>query len=345
VAVRGPAGWRYEDNPRGGVEVWHGSPEHAGSGGFTPPSGGASLFSFDAEDDWSEPFHDEKDLASSADLEATAVLAELSRQTEEDRPFLTRTHEPSAGQRDLLARAAIDPGVRLTQIHKDLLGLNEDCQEEIDAYFAGGGLRSVGYWRRRTGPPRAACAQLLTELLALRPGNDRGNVLAVGSGSELQAELARRLPKARVQAQPCWDAAPHEQFDLLLWIEGPALRPKSQDLCHAWERLAPGGVLLASTLVGAPFDVALAGRATADPRDLAEAGRTALAAAGFVEPQAHDVTRTTWLRFQCHCREYFFTKLMFRQIDETLHREILNALPGGGLVVEGYLLLAGRRQE
>src|SRR5262249_15379255 len=30
VAVHGPGGWRYEPNPRGGTEIWHGAHEHAG---------------------------------------------------------------------------------------------------------------------------------------------------------------------------------------------------------------------------------------------------------------------------------------------------------------------------
>ena len=35
VAVAGAAGWRYEDNPRGGIEVWHGSLDHHGGDGMS----------------------------------------------------------------------------------------------------------------------------------------------------------------------------------------------------------------------------------------------------------------------------------------------------------------------
>ncbi len=363
VAVRSPSGWHYEPNPRGGTEIWHGSFAHAGWGlasgkaldGPGPYAGAGS--------DGAIPCHTLADLTPiAADVEALLhlgeggdeggdlphVLADLAcpeEVLEQHRRFAPAEFE---ARRDRAGRA--HPLRRLATGPKDLIGLTEEVADELAIYFEGD-WRGVGYWRDEGVSPRQAGEQLLVELLALLPDPAEGaprSILAIGTGAAgLKAPLSRLSLNATVTTpadNPDGSAMlPAAAFDAVVWVEGPSAVDRPRALRRVGHALKPGGWLLAADLIGSPLHREDLLRRDTDTALLVRSYEQDLRAAGLVDGRILEVTRETWERFYRHSREYFGAKLLFQQIDQEQHARILEALPGGGLVVATYLLVSARK--
>lgn len=383
IAKDGPAGWRYELNPRGGTEVWHGSLDHAG---IDPDDGGNGdrLFT----DPWSDgegelpyaelasrihlvsnpytapPEVEEADLERELVYEMFAVLGDLRDPPTQPRDFAMADVEAEQDwqQRD-------NPARRAAAAPPDLLGLSEDLADELRAYFSGT-FRNVGYWRDEGFSPRQACEQLIHELLTFLPAEQTAgpfSLLAIGSGAEALAAFVRRVrPAATVTAlenpalhrlaelgsQPRAPMikspghrteVPGRTYDVVLWVEGPSTGPRAVALHQTWALLRPGGWFVGTDLLGSPHaDEAGLFRDT----NLTELLRTCeadLLAAGFEGVRLIEATRETWSRFYRHSREFFAAKLLLQQMDQDRYRQILEALPGGKLVVAAYVFLSATR--
>ena len=127
VAVRGPTGWQFQHNPRGGTEIWHGSLDHAVQ---------------DSGDD------SRREQNRAEVLNCDDVIYRIGQQTSPN-----------------IANAA-DPFLRLATTPSDLDGLNESVDDELDGYF-GSKLRNVGYWPLKTTKPYDACRALVDQLCNL----------------------------------------------------------------------------------------------------------------------------------------------------------------------------------
>ena len=103
--------------------------------------------------------------------------------------------------------------------------------------------------------------------------------------------------------------------------------------------LRPGGRMLAADFVGTPVEQEGALLAAPGGAEAVAGCQRDLGRAGLVEARAFDVTGATWLPFFRHSREFFATKLLFRQVDPEQHDRVLAALPGGGLAVAAYVLV------
>lgn len=360
VAVRGPAGWRYEFNPQGGTEIWHGSVDHAGLAaqaeesvqpGFDLwPTADDSLrracpgwFPYDVEwiSDLSAPGNGE-----SEDL--IRALTDLACQDENVEPHDSFAVQALEAVPERHARA--DPVQQLARIPAHLVGLTEDVACEIDQYF-GGGPCNVGYWHLDTKSPRQATRQLVRELLAYLPpelGTRRGaKALILGTDTAGHAREAERVcplllftpaaAPAEVVLQELADAT----YDLVIWLGGPDNGHRAASWAEAARVLRPGGRFVGCVL---PVCSLEPNGPVHETRELVEMYRTSLADAGFDVPQVEDVTHTTWVRFYQHSREYFAAKLLLQQLDREQHNRILAALPGGNAGVDACLLASAIRR-
>lgn len=349
VAVKGVHGWRFEENPRGGLEVFHGALGHRAEDtpfGLAPPR-------------WrtDEARADAGEMLRERALIEEAVGAAPSEEALRD-ALATSTGDTRAlfpGGR------ALDP---LLGLEMAALGTPETVEEEVDLYFGMEDLRNVGYWRAERSTPAEACRALVEELLApLRSAASPTAVLVIGAGGgtiaaeclrlphcgevtvaafdRREAKRARqREPRTRVlrvkEAKPCFGRA---AFDVVLWVEGPGRRDRRRALEAARVALRQGGRLLAADLVRSAN-----GHGAAVPRrgssDAVERYAADLRAAGFGDAAVIDATRETWWRFFQHSREHFKTKWLLQEIDPERQEQVLEALPGGRAAVEAYLLVS-----
>jgi SAM-dependent methyltransferase len=349
IAVEGPFGWRYEDNPLGGLEVWHGAPENAGraTGSFpTKPARAIPLFADNlmacpevvaalSQDD-----SPTADAPPGADGERRELLQSLLRSGR----ALTGEHAVTAfeGRHERVWGA--DPVRELAAAESDLVGLTEDIEEELRQYSGAGGLRNVGYWRHEASTPQLAAGQLVKELLAAGLPERPATVLALGPDAAALARYLRQHWPAATVSDVATEAGlaplPDGSVDIVLWVEGPSATDRAAALRAVRRVLKSGGRLLAADLLGGPEEAADTLLALPDAAKLVEAYQADLAGSGFVKAQVVNVTRQTWSRFYRHSREHFAAKLLLNQLDQPQYDRILKALPGGGMVVAAYVAVS-----
>ncbi len=350
IAVRGPFGWRYEDNPLGGLEIWHGAPENAGGRqGSYPLTPTATLPLFadelisspDIVAALSQDRSKGSDLLDGADGERQELLQALLRSGR----ALTGEHAVGAFEARHHRVWGPDPLRKLAATEADLVGLAEQIEDELREYFGAGSLRNVGYWRNEASTPQLAGTQLVTELLAALPPESPSRVLALGAdAATLTAHLRRRWPAAEVTGgNPEAAPGPGDSFEVVVWLEGPGNVDRAVRLGAVCRLLKPGGRLLAADLIGGPEEEADRLLDLPDSAALVQAYQADLASAGFVDGNVVDITRQTWARFYRHSREFFTGKLLLQQIDSDTFTSLLRALPGGGMVVAAYVAVSATR--
>lgn len=361
VAVKSASGWHYEDNPRGGLEIWHGSLDHApqvdADGNLRYPSPLGEL---------SPPPHVEHRGYEHLGIDPYSPESRSAMYL----PDELDAYSAAEVQRAVFNSSRLGPVLELALADKDLVGLSETVEDEVASYFSQSEVRNVGYWRRESDPPRGAALRLARELLAMLPNlpNPKFAVLAdgaaaikkrlekkYGEGSALivrPGDLGGRPPKRgwfsrrKPQRDPTLAELPDASIDVLIWIEGPSRHGLSRSLDEAARALRPGGCLLTADLIGARHEEL----AALNARDVSTAAAdqrysTALSQAGFAALQIVDITENGWARYYHHSRQYFLTKLLLQQIDQDRHNEILQALPGGGLAVEAQLLVSAQKHH
>jgi hypothetical protein len=383
VAVKGPTEWRYEMNPLGGTEVWHGHLAHAGDGPnfgaevpVKSPNCPAATQSWPGEDGGEayrilgtlvEPLKEEAPAPADAEgnipeWEAYSFIGDIVNLD----PYVGVTTRHDTEQIDSLleARKINSPHKALGSEDKQLVGLAGDVTEELNTYFGSDDLHNVGYWLELANTPKQACEQLVHELLVLLPPQEGINTfLVLGRGArtvserihelrpsaEITALVDGKLPRggiskgfkvARLKRRrfPFANAA----FDAAIWIEGPTEGGSRTDgLPEVARVLKPGARLLATELMTQAIPATDQVEASAEiGTGLIERYRQQLTQVKLANAKVADITRLSWLRFFRSSRDYFATKLLFKQIDRELHGKVLAALPGGGRAIEGYLFIS-----
>ncbi|MEP0847771.1 MAG: hypothetical protein HRF50_13250 [Phycisphaerae bacterium] len=364
VAVRYPGGFRYEDNPRGGIEVWHGAPRDGVVGDAAP-------LSIDLT-------RQRIRMAGLTHAESRGAVRRIpgcapgrvgaASPASRPRPVLDAPlvfdHATGAGADDYLW----DPLLRLA-LSKELSDGGASVEQELAEYF-GGPLRNAGLWLNSTDTPASASAALVTEVVALlseSPAPGAAALLIAGRGLAGLVPLVRRArPADRLTAlaldalsredaahvaehaeirrgKPSRFTLPKARYDAIVWIEGPAVGDRRETLRRLACGLRPGGVLAAAELLVEAIEV-VGGRTGAPGGDPIGAFRSDLESAGFEIGRVLDVTSDGWLRMFRHSRLYFALRLLMHQIDHELHDAALAALPGGREAVAAHVLVCARKK-
>ncbi len=213
VAQPGPAGWRYEFNPRGGIEVWHGRPEHAGraqdSDGVHPMRVPEATATVDGATSFEKAL-ELPDLAASqndvgqADFLAAAAGSSDGGLLEALAGDVFAAGFPAPAKHDVRRWAdarrhnpRLDPLLALARSDPQLIRQDDELSSDVHNYFRGSPLRNVGYWRDEATTPADAGAALIDELRWLVPddlAHRGGDALVIGHGSKaIAAQLAERL--------------------------------------------------------------------------------------------------------------------------------------------------------
>ncbi|MAF66338.1 MAG: hypothetical protein CMJ84_11865 [Planctomycetes bacterium] len=322
IAVEGPGGWSYQPNPRGGLEIWHGSLEHAGFERLGEPPADEALSTVGEEG--GEPSGDQ--------------------------------WEHAVGDFDSLLWEACgsDPILRMGLAEPHLGGPAATVLAEVGDYYGGVDARSVGYWSGDASTPADASRRLVLELarplLEEWPEALELELSVLGQGNmELVAALAALDERLRPSAGAWADdrlvsmgeagvslAQGDASLDAVVWVEGPADVGLTRALEEVGRVLRPGGRLRAAEALGTGPG--------ADP-DLADAGtyRRALSRSCLVEIAVEDVTDQTWEPFFSHSRRFFLARFLLQQIDEERRTAALAALPGGDRTVSTYVVASAVR--
>jgi hypothetical protein len=362
VLTRGMAGPRYVDNPQGGLEVWHAAPEHLGRGPWDVDlAGGANLDG--VVDGLNETVSLGVQLTSensqreqSPSDSSSPWQSLLDEAVERDSRGNPLHHRPADAARRQERQWLEDPLHRLTGPDRDLMGLGEAIDEQVAAYFSHQPLRNVGYWRSMKSSPRQAAFDLLDELLANCASRncvpDGGSIVLVAAGAgEAHSLLGDRWPNAcattvDLAEEVRWSTGTlpvaAASCDLLIQVESPSLSGNPSVLSECRRVVKYGGHLL----LAGPIVATAPTPAAASPVEalLAEC-RQFLDRSGFECLQAIDITASTWAMFERHSREYFASKLLLQQIDQSQYQQIMAALPGRSALVAAYVVLLARRQN
>lgn len=320
VAVRSGDGWKYQHNPRGGLEVWQGSTQWDTPRSASPASSPVELAG--------NGFH-----LANGDHRSTGADAAISGRpvgTDPAESGVYRIADPRLASNEMIR----NPFLRLSATPTDLVGLNASVAGELSEYF-GGTARNVGYWSRRAISPAEACRAMVGELCSLLPAatssDPAPSVLVVGTGGDELLEAVReRFANCQICVGPPdgWPESSEATYDLAICIEvGSRLAyPDYLQRLATW--LKPGGLAAVSECLTTAAAVA----GSTPTAVLTEAAT----AAGLTFEELRDVTSRTWVPFFDNSRSYWLIKLLLQQVDADTHTAVLSALPGGSAGVHSY---------
>lgn len=343
AAVRGPSGWRFEENRRGGFEVWLGQPA-------------ATALLTTSQDIYTG-------LRSEGRVEPPQLLNERLSGMANSSPAMQSVSLADsvlsfriAGPDHVPAGSGVaqDPQIRdclleLTSAEAPNLHL-ESLEDEVAAYFGESSLRCVGYWTPEVQTPAIATARQVHELLAMltpaseAPSRSLARLLLVAPAvCNPLADLAAMLPLGVTCVWTTPEAvkefvAGQAPFDAAISIEALAEHslPRLQSVVAA---VRPGGAVALADFLGSTAPDGKVGFAARLKNDYEQR----LLGTGLEAVSLSDETRRTWLRFYQHSRRFFMVKELFHQIDADRRQEILSALPGGVSPVAGYIIARARK--
>ena len=354
VAVKGPSGWRYEDNPRGGLEVFLGSNRHT-QVEDQPPTEAFTI--------WGDSKQLTRDPHPAPEHEQ-----ESGRDLPIDRNRHRNDHTWDSGH--------FDPLLSLADVDKELWGLGASVDDLVDEYF-GGSLRNAGFWNSDNITPREASAATVAELIAMLPPQvqqqDQLSVLVIGDRIDgLVSEMLRSLSAGSIhgvvfdrdEAKRTRKVCRHsnltvqvakrgrlrlksDTYDLAIWIEGPSRFGKlSSALRSVHQGLKVGGYLLSTDLlVDETSDRSEQPPASHKTPKLVAGYLEQLQKSGFRDSQVVDVIKQGWQRFHEHSRDFFTTRLLFQQIDSTRYDATLAGLPGGSMAIAAHVMIVACKAQ
>lgn len=378
IAVQGPSGWRFEYNPGGGVEVWHGAHDHAGPQVDVDDRLPLSILSAGAEDgtgsqpdavlslpELNSDVMPSLDVAlPTADNILSSLCDEAFAQELPDKP----RHSIGSWKHRPKNTTQLDPLYALAHSEPHSGGADRELNRELSEYYRGTKMRSAGYWRTKSTTPAEACQSIVRELVCLLPEEQTqagGNLLIVGQGSaDIAKELANQCPHMSTTTLPNLvtelgiskkrsrrknvdggngKAPALARFDVIVWLEGPLADQQGRALRKIIALLAPGGYLVAADLIDSPNQGDVEPN-TYSRKEILDKYTKQLAAAGLVDVDTFDITRLGWTKFCKHSRLYLAARFLHHQIDADRFRAIAEALPGGPLTVAAHILVRARRR-
>jgi SAM-dependent methyltransferase len=336
VAVPRVAGWRYEPNPKGGLEVWLGSQAPLGaSAGIRPAAAGASS--------------QEAPMTLHSDTGRDDLLRELYGASGYRHTGFWTKGTLDAGR---ACDALVDEVVAFTTTPALSKQPRYPTEEEFQAWL-----------ERRNGTGVSGHGNGNGNGASAFPGNGNGGharrILEVGCGAGATTRaLLRHFPDALLTAaaRDRDDAAlcavnapavrvlprplpalktPAEAFDLVFSIEGMLRLDRTRLFREIHRSLIAGGRFAGADLLLDDDD----GNRALDAPGYA----LLLRRAGFTEVTVVDVAQRTAEPFRAHLFRFLEMKGMLG-IDTGSLQEMRAALPGGGDAMRGYVLFGARKE-
>jgi SAM-dependent methyltransferase len=288
VARKRVGGWRYEQNPDSGLEIWLGQR-------------GSSPVSSDAKDD-------------------------------------------------------------LGMVEEDSLSSVEE--RLVEHYFGGSDFRLCGYWSSGVRNPRAACENLMEEVLSLLEDHsgsmldlgcglgattgyllkyfESGRLLGLTQSKKWLRRCSHNAPGVRFKTmKPPRLRLPADSFSKVLCVEGERLSGSTALWSEIHRVLSPGGQVVGSELLFLDEDRDGPNVATGGPAEgPIEAYRHRLLEMGFSRVVVVDGTGPCWGGFSLHRSQHLTTRLRALAADDGLVHQVLAKLPGGERPVERYVLFS-----
>ena len=307
VAVRRMAGWNYESNPRGGLEIWFGS--------------------------------------SRLDPQRTAEKPKVLPDILPSNDFAAKKLEQSAP---------------------------EATESIIDQFYRGSRFRHVGFWQVGVQDARAACENLMDEILAFAP-EKQGTLLEIGCDMGATTHyLSKYFPPEAITAitndkknlKICRKMAPHvkflyrklpklklpsELFDSAIWVKGwHHLGPRADLLRETFRVLKPGGRLNcfdALPIAKKESRVWKAVWSRDDSLKTLDEYRELLLATGFSDVRLIDVTNECLEGFREHTDRFLRLGRLSGAIDDTMVKHVKTYFQIDHTSFRQCLLISGRKEK
>lgn len=231
------------------------------------------------------------------------------------------------------------------------------CDAIIDEFYDMSGFRHCGCWNQRTDSPRAACLNLMEEILFFID-EDSSRILELGSGRGATTEaIAAHCPGAVITAFGVSKSekalvrkrVPHVKWRLLknrlrkirsnsidavISVEAKVLNAQLFTDIH--RILKDGGTLVFTDTLGDTGSFA-------DPLENCIASSVneyeqVLHHVGFSEVQVHDMTESCLRKYREYVHQDFQLHFLEKNIDATIFDEVVRQLPQAHSAATGYVL-------
>jgi SAM-dependent methyltransferase len=296
VAVKRLSGWRYEDNPTGGLEIWQGHPA---------TNRGEAV----------------------ADNFVPRPVAKIT-----DRRIL--------------------PGQEMDS--DQIRHLSESL---IKDFYGGSGFRHCGLWSAQAATPKAACENLITELLAfVTDENPRIFEIGCGQGETTRA-IIRHLPQAAITVMPwteedkksclakihaaAWVKTGKKRlclesslFDCVISVEG--LAGAASLLPEIHRVLKPNGIFVFADIIFNNNSVT--SMDTVNIADTLDDYQSTLQAAGFAGSQLHDTTALSSKKIHDSLHLEFRTRMLAQNLNMELFNNVIARLPWANRPISLYIV-------
>jgi len=236
----------------------------------------------------------------------------------------------------------------------------ELAEEIIAEFYDHSGFRYCGFWHPSIRTPRAACENLVKELIALLPDSPDSLLEVYCDEAAATRIIARHMPSTAITGivateaglAVCRENVPtgtfylaevfdrqrgRKVFDTAVCVEVSSTSYSATEFFRAVHQVVkPGGMVVFADLVGAYSETAPKCR---------DEYQAMLAQCGFVDIQLWDVTDSCWKAFRGRSMNDFGIKLLAGEITQDLYKEIIGRLPGGNQQINLYVIGQARKGD
>jgi ubiquinone/menaquinone biosynthesis C-methylase UbiE len=319
VAIKRAAGWDYSDNPKGGLEIWRGASDRPGA-------------------------------TSSLSVSAQPMSGISAFKACGPRPSLVT---PCSSAMQVSRKSETRAGACRSGTHFVSLAANDNADKQIEEiiveFYGGTDYRHLGYWGDGITDAKAACENLVDEILAFVPEKN-GTIVDVNCGrgattgclrKHFPAGMITGITSNKMDLAACQSNAPgvafrfmnapklrlgSESTNLIVWARGLDQPPTRRDLLfRCFQSLKPGGRLVCFDTLQPETRKSFMWKIPSACKKRIETlddYREALVAVGFRQVRATDVTDDCLEGFRRHRARYFHRKRLSEEIEASMLQDV-----------------------